>query len=57
MCFLLLCANGLQPQIKADELRLKSKEELQMTLEELKKELASLRVAKVSGGGSKLTRM
>lgn len=45
-------------KIKAHELRSKSKEELLKQLDELKNELAQLRVAKVSGGpASKLSKM
>merc|ERR550539_2341696 len=45
-------------KIKAHELRSKSKEELLKQLDELKNELAQLRVAKVSGGpASKLSKI
>ena len=46
-------------KLKAHELREKGKEELLKQLEELKNELAQLRVAKVSGQGgpSKLAKM
>lgn len=48
----------LQAIVKAHELRSKSKNELLKELDELKQELASLRVQKISGGAaSKLTRM
>ena len=39
-------------KVKAHELRGKKKEELVKQLDELKQELASLRVAKVTGGYS-----
>jgi len=46
------------PKIKAHELRSKKKGELQKQLEELKNELAQLRVAKVTGGApSKLAKI
>ena len=38
--------------VKAFELRNKSKEELLTQLEELRKELSNLRVAKVTGGAA-----
>ena len=45
-------------KIKAHELRTKNKSELLKTLEELKNELAQLRVAKVTGGAaSKLAKI
>jgi len=45
-------------RVKASELRGKKKEELQKQLDELKQELASLRVAKVTGGAaSKLSKI
>ena len=45
-------------KIKVHELRNKSKGDLQKQLEELKTELAALRVAKVTGGAaSKLSKM
>ena len=45
-------------KVKAHELKSKSKEELLTQLDELKKELAGLRVAKVTGGApSKLARI
>ncbi len=48
----------LPGKVKAYELRGKGKEELLKQLEELKNELAQLKVAKVSGGpASKLTKM
>jgi large subunit ribosomal protein L35e len=48
----------LSAKVKAHELRSKKKGELQKQLEELKNELAQLRVAKVTGGApSKLTKM
>ena len=52
-----MCA--LSAKLKAHELREKGKEELLKQLEELKSELAQLRVAKVSGQGgpSKLAKM
>ncbi len=47
-----------QPKIKCSELRTKKKEELTKQLEELKTELGSLRVAKVTGGAaSKLSKI
>ncbi len=46
------------PKVKAYELRTKSKGELLKQLEELKAELATLRVAKVTGGAaSKLSKI
>ena len=45
-------------QIKVHELRSKNKAELSKQLDEMKSELASLRVAKVTGGAaSKLSKM
>ena len=45
-------------KVKVHELRNKSKADLQKQLEELKTELAALRVAKVTGGAaSKLSKM
>jgi ribosomal protein L29 len=45
-------------KVKVHELRNKSKSDLQKQLEELKTELAALRVAKVTGGAaSKLSKM
>merc|ERR1712212_861074 len=45
-------------KVKAHELRLKKKEELVKQLDELKQELASLRVAQVTGGAaSKLSKI
>ncbi|KAL5012633.1 hypothetical protein ScPMuIL_011184 [Solemya velum] len=45
-------------KVKARELRGKKKDELEKQLEELKKELAQLRVAKVTGGAaSKLSKI
>lgn len=45
-------------RIKAHELRGKSKQELETQLNELKNELAQLRVAKVTGGApSKIAKM
>eukprot|EP01134_Creolimax_fragrantissima_P008393 CFRG8393T1 len=40
------------PRVKAHELRTKNKDELLKQLDELKTELASLRVAKVTGGAA-----
>merc|ERR1712105_271073 len=46
------------PKIKCSDLRTKKKEELVKQLEELKQELGSLRVAKVTGGAaSKLSKI
>lgn len=46
------------PAVKCSDLRTKKKEELTKQLEELKTELASLRVAKVTGGApSKLSKI
>uniref|UniRef100_T1IR30 Large ribosomal subunit protein uL29 n=1 Tax=Strigamia maritima TaxID=126957 RepID=T1IR30_STRMM len=46
------------PKVKAHELRGKKKEDLLKQLEELKQELAALRVAKVTGGpASKLSKI
>merc|ERR1712099_112911 len=46
------------PRVKCSELRNKKKEELTKQLEDLKTELASLRVAKVTGGAaSKLSKI
>lgn len=51
-CFL------FQVKVKCSELRTKDKKELTKQLEDLKKELTSLRVAKVTGGApSKLSKM
>lgn len=45
-------------KVKCSELRTKKKEELVKQLEDLKSELQSLRVAKVTGGAaSKLSKM
>jgi large subunit ribosomal protein L35e len=45
-------------KVKAHELRSKSKDDLLKQLDQLKNELAQLRVAKVSGGpASKLSKM
>ena len=53
LCFLLL-----QVKVKCSDLRNKKKEELTKQLEDLKTELASLRVAKVTGGAaSKLSKI
>ena len=50
--------NALQVKVKAHELRGKKKEDLLRQLDELKNELASLEVAKVTGGAaSKLSKM
>ena len=47
-----------QARLKAHELRGKKKDDLQKQLDELKTELSSLRVAKVTGGAaSKLSKM
>ena len=47
-----------QPRIKCSELRTKKKEELVKQLEDLKTELGSLKVAKVTGGAaSKLSKI
>ncbi|KAF9584309.1 60S ribosomal protein L35 [Lunasporangiospora selenospora] len=43
--------------VKAYELRTKNKAELTKQLEELKQELASLKVQKVAGGSGKLTKI
>ena len=48
----------LQPKIKCSDLRTKKKEELTKQLDDLKTELGSLRVAKVTGGAaSKLSKI
>ena len=48
----------LQGKVKCHDLRGKKKDELQKQLEDLKQELMSLRVAKVTGGAaSKLSKM
>jgi len=48
----------LQVRIRCSDLRTKDKKELTKQLDELKTELATLRVAKVTGGAaSKLSRM
>jgi large subunit ribosomal protein L35e len=48
----------LQTKVKCRELRTKKRDELQKQLEDLKQELMSLRVAKVTGGtASKLSKM
>merc|ERR1712243_467401 len=45
-------------KVKCDELRGKSREQLEKQLEELKQELSTLRVAKVTGGAaSKLSKI
>ena len=50
--------SSFQGKIKCSELRTKKKEELTKQLDELKTELASLRVAKVTGGApSKLSKI
>lgn len=50
--------NMLQGKVKCSDLRTKEKKELLKQLEELKTELTSLRVAKVTGGAaSKLSKM
>ena len=52
------CAIVLQVKVKCSDLRNKKKEELTKQLEDLKTELASLRVAKVTGGAaSKLSKI
>ena len=49
---------SIQPKIKCSDLRTKKKEELTKQLEDLKTELGSLRVAKVTGGAaSKLSKI
>ena len=49
---------NLQPRVKCSELRTKKKEELIKQLDDLKTELGSLRVAKVTGGAaSKLSKI
>merc|ERR1711992_461700 len=51
-------ANIKMPKIKCSDLRTKKKEELTKQLEDLKTELGSLRVAKVTGGAaSKLSKI
>ena len=46
------------PKVKAHELRLKKKDELQKQVTDLKTELSQLRVAKVTGGAAaKLSKM
>ena len=53
-----LCLIFLQVKVKCSDLRNKKKEELTKQLEDLKTELASLRVAKVTGGAaSKLSKI
>lgn len=53
-----MCFSSLQAKDKTFELRAKSKEELLARLTELKTELASLRVAQISGGAAaKLAKM
>lgn len=48
----------LQGKVKCSDLRLRDKKELTKQLDELKTELTSLRVAKVTGGApSKLSKM
>ena len=48
----------MQPRVKCSELRTKKKEELIKQLDDLKTELGSLRVAKVTGGAaSKLSKI
>ncbi len=50
--------NLIKTKLKAHELRGKKKEELVKQLDELRNELSSLRVAKVTGGAaSKLSKM
>merc|ERR1711945_55105 len=50
--------NTKMPKIKCSDLRTKKKEELTKQLEDLKTELGSLRVAKVTGGAaSKLSKI
>merc|ERR1712112_98948 len=50
--------NNKMPKIKCSDLRNKKKEELTKQLEDLKTELGSLRVAKVTGGAaSKLSKI
>ena len=57
-CQVLLFFRRPQGHIKAHELRGKTKEELSKQLSELKTELSTLRVAKVTGGAaSKLGKM
>ena len=52
------CPIVLQVKVKCSDLRNKKKEELTKQLEDLKTELASLRVAKVTGGAaSKLSKI
>ena len=52
------CAQGVEMKLRVHELRAKSKGDLEKQLEELKTELAALRVAKVTGGAaSKLSKM
>ena len=52
------CAIVLQVKVKCSDLRNKKEEELTKQLEDLKTELASLRVAKVTGGAaSKLSKI
>ena len=54
-----LVLTSLAARVKAHELREKSREELLKQAEDLKNELAQLRVSKVSGqgGASKLSKM
>merc|ERR1711941_78357 len=56
--FHLNSTNFKMPRVKCSDLRNKKKEELTKQLEDLKTELASLRVAKVTGGAaSKLSKI
>ena len=56
--FKLIIYSFLQPKIKCSDLRTKKKEELTKQLDDLKTELGSLRVAKVTGGAaSKLSKI
>lgn len=56
--YIYIYLNTLQVKVKAHELRGKKKEDLLRQLDELKNELASLEVAKVTGGAaSKLSKM
>ena len=55
---IIVLTSGVIAKVKAAELRNKKKAELVKQLEELKTELAALRVAKVTGGAaSKLAKM
>merc|ERR1711864_35405 len=56
--FRTITKNFKMPKIKCSDLRTKKKEELTKQLEDLKTELGSLRVAKVTGGAaSKLSKI